>query len=49
MSNFSVDSMLSSSSRFSSQQVESEDVVKDVIPDVNISVVDKEKGKGKKE
>ena len=45
MSNFSVDSMLSSSSRFSSQEVESEDVVTNVVPDVEISVVDKGKGK----
>ena len=37
MSNFSVDSMLSSSLRFSSQEVESEDAVKDVIPSVEIS------------
>ena len=38
--------MLSSSSRFPSQEMESEDVVKDAIPDVTISVVDN-KGKEK--
>ena len=43
MSNFSVDLMLSSSLRFSSQEVESEDAVKDVNPYVEIS-----KGKEKK-
>ena len=37
--------MLYSPSRFSSQEVESDDVVKDVIPNVEISVIDKGKGK----
>ena len=40
--------MLYSPSRFSSQEVET-DVVKDVIPNVEISVIDKAKGKNVKE
>ena len=35
--------MLYSPSRFSSQEVESDDVVKDVIPNLEISVIDKGK------
>ena len=37
--------MLYSSARFFSQELDSDDVVKDVIPDVEISIIDKGRGK----
>ena len=37
--------ILYSSSKFSSQGVQSDDVLKDVIPNMEISVIDKGKGK----
>ena len=48
MPNFSVDSMLSFSPRFSSQEVESEDAVKDVIPYVEISKGKEKEKRGSK-